>query len=64
MKITIFPYGILIPYSNFIIHDRDTAGQEEYHLMRPLSYQQSDVFLICFCAHDKFSFKNAVKKVE
>jgi len=40
----------------------DTAGQEEYHLLRPLSYAQSDLFMICFSVNDRFSFKNAVKK--
>lgn len=26
----------------------DTAGQEEYRRLRPLSYPQTDVFVICF----------------
>ena len=26
----------------------DTAGQEEYEKLRPLSYSQSDVILVCF----------------
>ena len=26
----------------------DTAGQEEYEKLRPLSYSQSDVVLVCF----------------
>ena len=26
----------------------DTAGQEEYEKLRPLSYNQSDVVLVCF----------------
>ena len=26
----------------------DTAGQEEYDRLRPLSYQKADVVLVCF----------------
>ena len=26
----------------------DTAGQEEYDRLRPLSYQKTDVVLVCF----------------
>jgi len=36
----------------------DTAGQESYDRLRPLSYDMTDVFLICFAVDDVKSFKN------
>ncbi|KAL4497938.1 hypothetical protein ABPG72_014795 [Tetrahymena utriculariae] len=40
----------------------DTAGQEDYNRLRPLSYPQSDVFLITFSVVEPASFENALKK--
>lgn len=34
----------------------DTAGQESYSSVRPLSYQQTDVFIICFSIDSDSSF--------
>ncbi|AAS50632.1 ABL139Cp [Eremothecium gossypii ATCC 10895] len=36
----------------------DTAGQEEYDRLRPLSYPQTDIFLICFSINEPVSFQN------
>ncbi|KAL1453294.1 hypothetical protein WDU94_007447 [Cyamophila willieti] len=36
----------------------DTAGQEEYDRLRPLSYPQTDVFLICFSVVAPASYRN------
>lgn len=36
----------------------DSAGQEEYCRVRPLSYPQTDVFLLCFSIADRVSFAN------
>lgn len=36
----------------------DTAGQEDYDRLRPLSYPQTDVFLICFSVVSRASFEN------
>eukprot|EP00742_Colponemidia_sp_Colp-10_P000253 GILJ01000286.1.p1 GENE.GILJ01000286.1~~GILJ01000286.1.p1 ORF type:complete len:219 (+),score=27.76 GILJ01000286.1:70-657(+) len=40
----------------------DTAGQEDYDRLRPLSYPQTDVFLICFSVISPASFENAKSK--
>ncbi|ELP89773.1 RAC GTPase, putative [Entamoeba invadens IP1] len=40
----------------------DTAGQEDYDRLRPLSYPMTDVFLICFSVISKVSYKNACTK--
>jgi len=40
----------------------DTAGQEDYDRLRPLSYPQTDVFLICFALVNPASFENVKTK--
>merc|ERR1712061_59815 len=36
----------------------DTAGQEDYSRLRPLSYPNTDIFLICFSVNSRYSFDN------
>lgn len=40
----------------------DTAGQEDYDRIRPLSYSNADVVVICFSIDSPTSLKNVVNK--
>jgi len=40
----------------------DTAGQEDYDRLRPLSYPQTDVFLVCFSVVSQTSLENIKTK--
>eukprot|EP01124_Arcella_intermedia_P028320 TRINITY_DN5729_c0_g1_i1.p1 TRINITY_DN5729_c0_g1~~TRINITY_DN5729_c0_g1_i1.p1 ORF type:complete len:225 (-),score=42.63 TRINITY_DN5729_c0_g1_i1:25-615(-) len=40
----------------------DTAGQEDYDRIRPLSYSETDVFLVCFSVINATSFANVKTK--
>jgi Ras-related C3 botulinum toxin substrate 1 len=40
----------------------DTAGQEDYDRLRPLSYPHSDVFLVCYSIVSPASFENIRNK--
>jgi len=40
----------------------DTAGQEDYDRLRPLSYPGTDIFLICFAVSSPTTFDNVSKK--
>eukprot|EP00924_Labyrinthula_sp_SR-Ha-C_P004550 maker-scaffold_1-snap-gene-4.17-mRNA-1 protein AED:0.15 eAED:0.15 QI:167/1/1/1/0.6/0.33/6/38/211 len=40
----------------------DTAGQEDFERLRPLSYAETDVFVICYAVDLKSSFENIATK--
>lgn len=40
----------------------DTAGQDDYDRLRPLSYPQTDVFVVCFAVTSPTSFRNVQTK--
>ncbi|XP_012235619.2 ras-like GTP-binding protein RhoL isoform X1 [Linepithema humile] len=40
----------------------DTAGQEDYERLRPLSYPNTDCFLVCFSVSARSSFENVASK--
>ncbi|CAN1156828.1 Rac-like GTP-binding protein 3 [Linum perenne] len=41
----------------------DTAGQEDYNRLRPLSYRGADVFVLTFSLVSRASYENIMKKV-
>ncbi|KAI8052883.1 P-loop containing nucleoside triphosphate hydrolase protein [Syncephalis plumigaleata] len=70
-----FPQGYLpTVFENYLAHVKtsngrqvelalwDTAGQEEYDRLRPLSYPETDVVLICFSVVNGRSFYNVADK--
>lgn len=49
----------IFPSSSWLLF----SGQEDYDRLRPLSYPQTDVFLVCFSVVSPSSFENVKEKV-
>ena len=58
-------YVTLVPFDGKLVELAlwDTAGQEEYDRLRPLSYPESDVILIVFSVDFPVSLGNVQDKV-
>ena len=59
------PYSVTVmiggePYALGLF---DTSGHEDYSRVRPLSYPQTDVFLVCFSVVSPSSYENVREKV-
>ena len=51
-----------VDHKTIVLSLWDTAGQEDYDRLRPLSYPGTDVFIVCYSMVDPESFKNVKKK--
>ncbi|KAL0477660.1 Ras-related protein Rac [Acrasis kona] len=58
----IHPYQQMLIGKQLMLHCWDTAGQEDYDLLRPLSYPMTDVFLLCFSIVNETSRLNVSRK--
>ncbi|XP_068101075.1 rho-related GTP-binding protein RhoF [Hyperolius riggenbachi] len=57
-----FTTSIMIGSKEICLHLYDTAGQEDYDRLRPLSYQDVNLVLICFDVTSPTSFENVLVK--
>ena len=58
-----FEFNIKIGGKPYTLTLFDTSGQEDYDRLRPLTYPQTDVFLVCFSVISPSSFENVKTKV-
>ncbi|KAK9990795.1 hypothetical protein SO802_025780 [Lithocarpus litseifolius] len=57
-----FSANVVVDGSTVNLGSWDTAGQEDYNRLRPLSYRGADVFLLAFSLISKASNENVAKK--
>ncbi|XP_063721067.1 ras-related C3 botulinum toxin substrate 1-like [Symsagittifera roscoffensis] len=55
-------YHLTIEGETYSLELWDTAGQEDYDTLRPLSYPNTDVFILCFSVTSVSSCKNIYSK--
>ena len=48
------------PYNLVLVN---TRGEEDFDRLRPLSYPQTDVFIVCFSITNPVSYENVKEKV-
>jgi len=48
--------NIMVKGKPFYVGLWDTAGQEDYDRLRPLSFPATDVFVVCFCIVIDYNF--------
>ncbi|CAF0825421.1 unnamed protein product [Brachionus calyciflorus] len=53
---------IMVEQKPYILSLFDTAGQEDFDRLRPISYPNTDIFLICFSVISQTSFDNIKNK--
>ena len=76
MYLLLMPFKVYVPtvFENYVADVEvdgkhvelalwDTAGQEDYDRLRPLSYPDSHVILICFAVDSPDSLDNVQEKV-
>ncbi|KAG5582003.1 hypothetical protein H5410_052630 [Solanum commersonii] len=57
-----FSANVVVDGSTINLGLWDTAGQEDYNRLRPLSYRGADVFILAFSLISKASHENVSKK--
>lgn len=63
LLVRLFSYTLIHHYSAFAnVYFYNLIGQEDYDRLRPLSYPQTDVFLVCFSVTSPASFENVKEK--
>jgi len=52
----------MVDGENSALHLWDTSGQDDFDRIRPLCFQDADVFLLCFSVVSRSSFENLQRK--